>query len=446
MASLRERLLASLLPPLLVVGAVAAGGTYVFMERRLTAAFDQDLGDIARAIVPYLRTSDGRIELQVNAQADAILRMDSADQVFYAVFDSQGAIITGDRALPAPRIADVSVTFWDDVRSKANIRAAAIRATVDQSPVIVMAAETTRKRDRASRDAMVSAIAPVTLLSIAAVAALLFGIRRGLGPVERLRKELQERSHMDLRPVDERQVVDELRPLVQELNEMLSRLQGAQLTQARFIANAAHQLRTPIAGLVTQLDLARSGDPQARHLEHAREGAARLARLARQILSLAAADPISNPDERKDDCDLEAIVKDHANDWLRVATARNVELEFELAVTPIRGNALLVGELATNLVDNAIRYGAKTVRIATRRDGARSIFEVIDDGPGIPVEERTRIFERFRRLDNQSTEGSGLGLAIVSEIAQRHRAEIEVTEGMGGRGTRVAVSFPGGQP
>src|SRR5258708_3397849 len=294
MASLRQRLLASLLPPLLVVGAVAAGGTYVFMERRLTAAFDQDLGDNARAIVPYLRISDGRIELQVNAQADAILRMDSADQVSYAVFGPDGAIISGDRALPPARIADESVTFWDDVRGQDPIRAAAIRAVVEQSPVIIMAAETTRKRDRASRDAMVSAIAPVTLLSIAAVAALLFGIRRGLGPVERLRKELQARSHMDLRSVDERQVVDELRPLVKELNEMLSRLQAAQHTQARFIANAAHQLRTPIAGLVTQLDLARSGDTEFRHLEQAREGAARLRRLPPHGLSPPSAPPTSN--------------------------------------------------------------------------------------------------------------------------------------------------------
>jgi two-component system sensor histidine kinase TctE len=442
MASLRERLLASLLPPLLVVGAVAAGGTYVFMDRRLATAFDQDLGDIARAIVPYLRSNAGRIELEVSAQADAILRMDSADQVYYAVFDSRGAIITGDRALPMPRIAGEDANFWDDLRDGRHIRAVAIRAVVGELPVIVMAAETTRKRDRASRDAMVSALAPVTLLSIAAISAVMFGIRRGLGPVERLREELQKRSHMDLRPVDERQVVDELRPLVQGLNEMLLRLQGAQHTQARFIANAAHQLRTPIAGLVTQLDLARSGDGQAQHLEQAREGAARLARLARQVLSLAAADPISNPGESQESCDLEAITRDHANEWLRAATARHVELEFDLAAAPIRGNALLVGELATNLVDNATRYGAKTVRIATRHDGARSVFEVSDDGPGIPVEERTRIFERFRRLDNQSTEGSGLGLAIVSEIAQRHHAEVEVTDAPQGAGICVRVAFP----
>jgi two-component system sensor histidine kinase TctE len=443
MASLRSRLLASLIPPLIVVGVAAAGGAYVFINNHLTAAFDQDLGDIARAIVPYLRASNGRIELEVNEQADAILRMDSADKVVYAVFDSHGALITGDPALQRPpNIAGSDVSFWDGERLGERIRVAAIRADIGGSRVTVIAAETTRKRDRASQDALFSSIAPVALLLFAVGVAVMFAVRFGLGPVERLREELQERSHMDLRPVDERHVMDELRPLVQELNEMLSRLDAAQHTQARFIANAAHQLRTPIAGLVTQLDLARSDASSSEHLEHARLGAARLARLARQILSLAASDPISNPGDRHETGDLEAIVKEHAGDWLRAATSRDVEIEFELEPAPIHGNPLLVGELATNLVDNATRYGAKTVKVATRRAGSNALLEVADDGPGIPIDERTRIFERFRRLDNQSTEGSGLGLAIVSEIAQRHRAGVELTDGPGGSGTCVRVAFP----
>jgi two-component system sensor histidine kinase TctE len=238
--------------------------------------------------------------------------------------------------------------------------------------------------------------------------------------------------------------VQELRPVVRELNGMLKRLEEAQHSQARFIANAAHQLRTPIAGLVTQLDLARAdGAGREEHIAHARMGAARLARLAQQILSLAAADPVSNPAIPDEKCDLADLVREQADAWLRSTTGRGVELEFELAPAPIVGNGLLVGELASNLVDNAARYGAKTVRIATHRNGRRSLLEVSDDGPGIPAEERTRIFERFHRLQNNvSTEGSGLGLAIVNEIAQRHRAEIEVGDGMLGQGTNVRVSFP----
>jgi two-component system sensor histidine kinase TctE len=269
------------------------------------------------------------------------------------------------------------------------------------------------------------------------------GVRRGLGPLERLREELQARSHVDLRPVEEGHVVEELRPLVKELNLMLARLKDAQSTQARFIANAAHQLRTPIAALVTQLDAARreGGDREA-HFAQAREGAARLARLAQQVLSLAAADPVSNPVARSEPCDMAEIVKGHADAWVRAANLRHVDLEFDLAPAQIEGDPVLVGEMVANLVDNATRYGATYVLVGTRREGRHSILEVVDDGPGIPLEDRDRIFERFRRLDRHSPGGSGLGLAIVHEIAQRYGAQVNVDDAPSGRGTRIRVTFP----
>ncbi len=441
MRSLRRALLAWLLPPLVVVGAVAAGGAYVFMQHRLNAAYDQDLGDIARALVPYVKLHEGHVVLAMTEQADAILRADSSDQIYYAIKDGTGTLVAGDSALPAPPpfSEDVPV-FWNATRLGNSIRAVALLTYVRGQAVMVEAAETRTKRDSAARDALLSAIAPVTLLTIAAVAAMIFGVRRGLEPVERLRKELQERSHVHLSPLNESGVVEELRPLVRELNHMLARLQQAQDTQARFIANAAHQLRTPIAGLVTQLDLARSGPEAPMHLAHAREAAGRLARLAQQILSLAAADPISNPALKREPCDLAEIVRAHADRWLR--GAGDVEFEFDLKRAPIRGDAVLVGELASNLVDNACRYGAQHVKISTRSADRRAVLEIEDDGPGIPATERKRIFERFHRLDNQSTEGNGLGLAIVAEIAQRHEAVIDVADASEHKsGTRVTVSF-----
>jgi two-component system sensor histidine kinase TctE len=171
-----------------------------------------------------------------------------------------------------------------------------------------------------------------------------------------------------------------------------------------------------------------------------REAAARLARLAQQILSLAAADPISNPALKRDPCDLAEIARGRAEEWLRLA--REAELEFDLQPAPIRGDAVLVGELASNLVDNACRYGARAVKISTLSRSGVSILEVEDDGPGIPRAERSRIFERFHRLRHHSTDGSGLGLAIVAEIAQRHGATIELTDAAShSSGTRVIVSF-----
>ncbi len=445
MRSLRFRLLAWLIPPLLVVGIAAAGGAYVFMERRLTTAYDHDLGDTARALVPYLRRDGDGVRLELTELALSILRADSSDQIFYAVRDARGRVAAGDESLVVQaKGTDISPNFWDGTLRGVPVRAVSFETKVSGLPVTVIAAETTRKRQQAARDAMLSAMTPVVLLSAAAVVAILFGVRRGLGPIDQLREEVQARSHLDMRPVEEHQVVDELRPLVEELNRMLQRLQRAQETQAKFIANAAHQLRTPIAGLVTQLHLARGDSADgAVHLAGAVEAATRLARLAQQILSLAAADPISNPAVNDETCDLAEIVKDHANTWIRQATARDVELEFDLDRAPIRGNALLVGELAANLIDNAARYGARTVTAATHRAGGRSILEVIDDGPGIPAAERVHIFERFRRLDNESTTGSGLGLAIVREIAQRHSAEVRLSDAPGGVGTLVSVSFPG---
>ena len=445
MRSLRARLILWLMPPLVAVGLVAAGAAYVFMTDRLTEAYDQDLGDIARAVAPYLENHDGTIALAFTAQADAVLRADSSERIYYAVLDERGARLAGDTGLPeAPQFAGDGPVFWDATMRKRAIRMTALHATVQGIAVTIVAAETTTKRDIAARDAALSAIGPVIVLSAATLLAIIVGVRRGLLPLEHLREELQARSHVHLRPIDEAGVVDELRPLVHELNGMLARLRDAQQTQSRFIANAAHQLRTPIAGLLTQLDLART-DAAARgeHVERAREGAVRLARLAQQILSLAAADPASNPQAAREACDLAGIVERQADGWLRAAMPRGVELEFDLAPAPVEGNPVLIGELATNLVDNAVRYGAHTVKVSTGRAGPRSAIEVTDDGPGIPPEERSLIFERFHRLNNADGEGSGLGLAIVREIAQRHDATIEVDEAPHG-GAVVRVAFPVG--
>ena len=440
MRSLRVSLLSWLLPPLVIVGLAAAAGAYVFMQHRLTAAYDQDLGDIARALVPYLRNVKGHVELVFNEQSDAVLRADSNDQIFYAVRDESGRLVAGDPTVPKGEAEDRQVVhFWNTTREGEPIRAAMLYARVGEHSVSVVAAETMRKRDSAARDALVSSLAPTILLLLAAFAAVLFGVRRGLEPVERLGEVLRARSPRDLTAVPEDTLAEELQPLVHALNEMFARLDASQAAQGRFIANAAHQLRTPIAGLVAQIDLARAGGPDAHaHLEHARRASKRLARLAQQILSLAAADPIANASTIRQPCDLAEIVRGHAEAWLRATDG--ADLEFELQPARLRGNPVLLGELASNLVDNATRYGGTAVKIATGEREEGAWLEIQDNGRGIPPEARERIFERFHRLEPSTTEGSGLGLAIVSEIAQRHGGDVSVEAAPGG-GTRVTVRF-----
>jgi two-component system, OmpR family, sensor histidine kinase TctE len=442
-ASLERRLLVWVVAPLLVVGAVAAASAYVFIHQRLTSAFDQDLSDIAAALVPHLSAIDGRITLQFPAEADEVLRTDRADRIYYSVTTPEGAWVAGDRGLPRPPThSDGGPVFYDAMHRGSRVRAVALEPTVDGVPVVVISVETTKKRDSAALETLAASVLPVLALLIAALTAVVLGVRRALRPVERLRAEIQSRSPIDLRPVDEGLAVEELKPLVRELNQMLARLDDAQRTQARFVANAAHQLRTPVAALVNQLDLAdENARPGDAHVANAREAAGRIARLMQQLLSLAAADPSSNPSAAQERFDLSETVRARASEWLRLANARGADLAFDLGPAPVVGNPLLAGELATNLVDNAVRYGARQVSIAARLVGDRALLEVTDDGPGIPAADRERVFERFYRVNGTRAEGSGLGLAIVREIADRHGATVHMGEGPEGQGTRVGVLF-----
>ncbi|APV48523.1 hypothetical protein BWI17_01760 [Betaproteobacteria bacterium GR16-43] len=445
MRSLRRHLLAWLLPPMVVVLAVAAVGSYQLLKDRVTASFDEDLRDAAAPLASYIGKQGEGLAFQLRTETPTVLRSDKEDRIYFAIVGPEGQLIAGDPDLAVPGESPTQgLHVWDESLHGANVRGFARRDLIDGKAVTIALAETTHKRERARLEALGSVMVPAFLLSIAAAAMVIFGVRRGLEPLERMREEIQARSYQDLSPIEERDVAEELKPVLRELNGMLGRLAQAQGTQVRFVANAAHQLRTPITGLLAQLDLALDGSDTERnnHIAQARSAAQRLARLAQQLLSLAAADPASNPSTEKRECDLSDIVRERADSWLRTTLTRGVEVEFDLDAAPIHGNPMLVAELATNLVDNASRYGARNVRIATRHWGGASMLEVADDGPGIPESERGRIFERFYRLDNESTEGSGLGLAIVREIAQRHGASIELTERPGQSGTRVGVMFP----
>ncbi|HST02638.1 MAG TPA: sensor histidine kinase N-terminal domain-containing protein, partial [Usitatibacter sp.] len=211
MKSLRGRLLAWLLVPLVVVGVVATTGAYAFLQRRLTDAYDLDLGDIARALVPFIRMQDGRQVLTIERQAEAVLRADSTDQIYYSIVDDMGEVLAGEANMPRPPfVPNENARFYDASYAGHPIRVAVLRALVQGHPVQVMAAETTRKRERAHRDALLSAFVPTTLLSAAAVLAVLLGVRGGLRPVDDLRRQLKARTHLDLSPVHEPASADEL--------------------------------------------------------------------------------------------------------------------------------------------------------------------------------------------------------------------------------------------
>jgi two-component system, OmpR family, sensor histidine kinase TctE len=326
-----------------------------------------------------------------------------------------------------------------------------VQTPCGRSACTVLVAETMVKRSRLARDILLQSLFPELLIALATLVIVWFGVKRGLEPLARLSDEIKARSSGDLRPIDAAGAPEEARPLVGALNGLLEEVSAASRKQQRFLADAAHQLRTPLAGLQAHTELALAQPlPQScrAHLEQVHQATIRTARLANQLLALARAEPGGRGSASE--VNLRNVVEAEADAWVHQALAREVDLGFELDPAPVKGDALLLREALANLVHNAIEYSNSGGRV-TVRTGQRcgeSFAEVEDDGPGIAPHERERVLERFYRVPGTPGTGSGLGLAIVREIAGGHGARIELAEGGNSgstaRGCRVALTFPHG--
>jgi two-component system, OmpR family, sensor histidine kinase TctE len=273
-----------------------------------------------------------------------------------------------------------------------------------------------------------------------------FGVKRGLQPLARLSDEIKSRSAGDLRPVNAEGAPAEARPLVGALNGLLEEVSAASHKQQRFLADAAHQLRTPLAGLQAHTELALAQpmpDACRAQLEQVHRATIRTARLANQLLALARAEPGARSTTAE--VDLKGIAGGEADAWLRQSLTRDIDLGFELESAPVEGDAFLLREALSNLVHNALEYSSPGGRVTVRtgRVNGNAFLEVEDDGPGIAQQERTRVLERFYRVPGTPGTGSGLGLAIVREIAASHAAAMFIKDGAAG-GCRVGITFPHG--
>lgn len=445
-----------LLPPigaLLVLGALVA---YYPSIEPATEAYDQALIDAGISLGTYIRAENGTFRLALPMAVDQVLRRDSYDSVYYRVLGPNGEPIAGDDGLPDPPTFgdDGGVVSYDATYKGQKVRAVALSAECGELPCRVVVAETTVKRNRLARDILFSTLLPEMLIAFATLVIVWFGVKRGLGPLARLSDEIKARSPGDLRPIDAAGTPEEARPLVSALNDLLGQLAQASRNQQRFLANAAHQLRTPLAGLQAHTELALAKplpEPARGELEQVHQATIRTARLANQLLALARAEPGARGDAAQ--VDLKAVVEAEADAWVHQALARDVDLGFDLAPASVHGDAFLLREALANLVHNGIEYSPRGGRVTVRtglRDG-RAFAEVEDDGPGIPPAERERVLERFYRVPGTSGTGSGLGLAIVSEIAAGHGAAIVIGDGAGDKGNeagrqgcRVALTFPHG--
>lgn len=450
---LRTQLLTWLLLPLSLLLAADAFISYWMALSFSQRAYDRGLVEIAREVSLHLRTGPGGLELDMPDGAQKVLFSDPTDLLFYEVSTPDGKRIAG-RAFPPPMetiVQNGREALYDAVIDGRPVRVAEIRVQPNDEAGIpaarIRVAETEVKRRELMREIVLSVVMPQVILILIAAALVSIGVVRGLAPLHRLKDAVAARSHRERGPVLA-EVPGEVRPLMDALNGLLARLDRVLTLQSRFVADAAHQLKTPVAGLHAQLELAmRERDPERLRASVAGLylGLARLSRLVSQLLSLARNEPEAVATVTLGPVDINAVAFEAAQDWVPEALKKTIDLGFEGHAAPVivKGDEVRLRELLDNLLDNAVRYtqsgGRVTVRVA---GGARPTVSVSDDGPAIPPHERERVFERFHRLLGTTSDGSGLGLAIAQEIARIHGAEIALADDVDGVGNTFTISFP----
>lgn len=452
--SLRQQLLRwllTLLLPLLLAGVIAAyfAATYI-----ANLAYDRSLFRAALAVADEVVVQGGKASLDLPEIAQNLIEYDKDDFIYYRVTAPDGRIIAGqaDLKLPPAIPKSGSHIYYDAEYDHNPIRVAAFSFSLPntsvQGSVLVQMAETLTKRDLMKEEIIAAMVLPQLLMVILATALLFYGTRRGLLPLNRLRDLISQRTHLDLSPVPTEDSPLEVHPLLNAMNDLMRRVRESIELQQRFIADASHQLRTPVAGLKTQAEMAlREQDPAAVQgaLRQMRDSSARLAHLITQLLSMARVERNSGRELVLRPLDIIELTREVTADSVAAALAAQIDLGFDAPQRPamVEGDALMLREMLANLLDNAIRYtpphGKITVCVLVHDERISLLVE--DNGPGIPAAEREQVFERFYRRVGSPAEGCGLGLAIVREIAAAHRIEVSLSEGANGIGTRVLLEF-----
>ena len=443
--SIRLRLLRWLIGPILLLNLAGGALTYLLAWMPAQIAFDQALSDAAGALGARLAQREGRWQIDLPHQAEQVLRNDNTDAVYFAVRDGAGALIAGDADFPTPAAAGPGPTAaYDMVLRGEAVRAVALRPAAG-GPVIAVA-KTLRKRGQIRAAIVRVLILLEAAFTLASVGLIWFSVSNGLQPLNRMRADLNARAGDDLSPINGAGVPFELGPVVLAFNGLLDRVSDGARAQHDFLANVAHQLRTPLAGLKTQLEwlAQRHGEPEtAQSVRLMLSSTERMIRQTNQLLALARAEPSHFEKTRLEPVALDTLVEEAIQHFVEQAALKQIDLGFDLQPTPVQGDRFLLRDLIDNLIDNAIRYTPAhgTVTVSCRPADGGGMLAVEDSGPGIPPAKRDQVFSRYVRLDDK-THGSGLGLAIVRDIALAHGAAITLDAGAHGQGARFEVRFP----
>ena len=472
--SLFGEILDWMLTPLLLLWPVSLALTWLVAQNLANKPFDRALVYNAQALAQFIQVgADKRVRFNLPQPASELLRADDSDMVYYQVLGNRGEYLSGERDLPAPPPPPNAtngsglngvIMRNDDVRlHDVELRGLPLRVaylwvrldTPGARPALVQVAETREKRSVLAAEIIKGVMLPQFAILPLAVLLVWLALVRGIKPLSELEERIRARRPDDLSPLDDRAVPHEVAPLVGSVNDLLKRLKESIAAQKRFLADAAHQLKTPLAGLRMQADLAqREGageDDLKQSLKQIGRASVRATHTVNQLLALARAESggaalISQP------CDLAQLTIEVVREAVPHALERQIDLGYDgpEAGAPgltLHGHPTLLREMVRNLVDNALNYapssperpGVVTARVLFDPFGRALALQVEDNGPGIPAAERDLVFQPFYRALGTNVDGTGLGLPIVREIAQQHGAEISVADAQPGQPMPGAV-------
>jgi len=420
-------------------------------------AYDRSLSASVKGIAERVFATESEIVVDIPYSALELFEAGSSDRVFYSVGQPGETAITGYPDLPLPEhIVPNTPVFYDGIYKGQPLRLGAMLKPLYRQefpkPVIVVIGETTNARQDVVQHLFFREVARKALLVVVALAVALFAAMTAVRPIDRLGQSIRARPDDDLTPIEAQGMPHEIKPLVDAINLHMQRIEAMVEARRRFITDAAHQLRTPLAVLNTQAEYAlrQTGAAEMRPaVEAFHRSLGSAIRLTNQLLSLSRAEPINGLMVARQAVDIAALGREMVVELLPLAERKGIDLGFEGEATPIvvSGHPVLLREMLSNLIDNALRYtpvaGVVTLAVDLSPDAASSArVRVIDNGPGIPVEFREQVFLRFFRLDGSDHTGSGLGLAIVREIVHGHAGEISLKDAPGAHGLEVEVRLP----
>jgi two-component system sensor histidine kinase TctE len=445
-SSISRQLIFWLAVPLMVLALCGALVHYFNSVAPGIISSDRRLKEAANALMAHVVINNGQVVVDTGIEIKPPLP--APDSFKYALRDTQGRLLAGDPQLPVAAVSsDNSQIFAMAQVDHRSLRTLVTRFDTRAGIIFITVADVRAAVEPAARFGFMSTLLWDFVQLDVTLVLVWVGIQLGLRPVRRLRDEIAERSPLDLRPIVESSVPREIAPVVITLNRLFAMLRTSVQSQQQFIANTAHQLRTPITGMQAQLDLL-TAEPAAQPIRNRlltlQEGIRQLAHSANQLLALARADPAANVAAKNQPVDLKAIVGEVVARFFDRALQADIDLGIDAEPATVHADPSLLDDLLGNLVDNALKYtqaGGSVTASAGMRNG-RAFLAVEDTGSGIPEAERQRVRQRFYRMPNSAGHGSGLGLAIVDEIAQLYGASMTIGAGTGGRGTRVMLQFP----